>query len=234
MGTGDISSSNHGIIKIILLIALLLSSGLFLGQLIAGPISDDHSSDDVVTIPDTDGDGWNDEEELLAGTDPENPDTDGDGIIDPEDNNALVPLSTTPPTTTSAPTTLPPTTTSPPTTTPAPEQGTTIEVYHFHATHQCTSCKLLGEYAYYTIITYYGDEYEEGKITFSSCDYEDDENSELVEWLNVYGSSIFVIVRWDDGQTEVFNPTNMLWTYISNKSAFAVHFKDYLKEKLCL
>jgi len=41
-------------------------------------------------------------------------------------------------------------------------------------------------------------------------------------------------VRWDDGQTEVFNPTNMLWTYISNKSAFAVHFKDYLKEKLCL
>jgi WD40 repeat protein len=40
---------------------------------------------------DTDGDGWVDELELKAGTDPTNKDTDGDGLWDPHDPNPLVP-----------------------------------------------------------------------------------------------------------------------------------------------
>lgn len=43
---------------------------------------------------DTDGDGWVDEQELRAGTDPTNPDTDGDGLWDPHDPNPLVPEKT--------------------------------------------------------------------------------------------------------------------------------------------
>ena len=35
--------------------------------------------------PDSDDDGWSDEEEVIAATDPNNVDTDGDGIWDPED-----------------------------------------------------------------------------------------------------------------------------------------------------
>jgi len=69
---------------------------------------------------DSDGDGWSDDEEELAGTDPYNADTDGDGIPDPVDPNPLVPQTTTPPPTTAPPTTMPPTTTPPPTTTAPP------------------------------------------------------------------------------------------------------------------
>ena len=39
---------------------------------------------------DSDGDGWDDEHERRAGTNPYNVDTDGDGIRDPEDPNPLV------------------------------------------------------------------------------------------------------------------------------------------------
>jgi len=44
----------------------------------------------VSPIPDSDGDGWNDEQEKKAETDPYNVDTDGDGIWDPKDPNPLV------------------------------------------------------------------------------------------------------------------------------------------------
>jgi len=39
---------------------------------------------------DLDGDGWSDEQERRAGTNPHNVDTDGDGIWDPKDPNPLV------------------------------------------------------------------------------------------------------------------------------------------------
>ena len=73
---------------------------------------------------DSDSDGWTDEEEGLAGTDPFKADTDGDGIKDPVDPNPLVPQTTAPPSTTMPPTTAPPTTmaptTAPPSTTMPP------------------------------------------------------------------------------------------------------------------
>ena len=40
---------------------------------------------------DTDGDGWNDDQERVAGTDPEKADTVGDGYWDPHDANPLDP-----------------------------------------------------------------------------------------------------------------------------------------------
>lgn len=56
-------------------------------------------------VHDSDGDGWTDQQEMNAGTDPYNKDTDGDGYWDPKDDNPLDPdipvtqtVSTLPPT----------------------------------------------------------------------------------------------------------------------------------------
>lgn len=46
---------------------------------------------DAAEVIDTDGDGWSDEQELRAGTDPEKKDTDGDRHWDPLDENPLDP-----------------------------------------------------------------------------------------------------------------------------------------------
>jgi hypothetical protein len=40
-------------------------------------------------VQDSDGDGWTDQQEINAGTDPYNKDTDGDGYWDPKDENPL-------------------------------------------------------------------------------------------------------------------------------------------------
>ncbi len=64
------------IVLIVAVASLLLSSGC-IGQ------------DEKVV--DSDGDGWDDEQELVAGTDPNNVDTDGDGYWDSKDENPLDP-----------------------------------------------------------------------------------------------------------------------------------------------
>ena len=212
------------------IISILLSGGLFFGQLIAGAL-DDGNNEGTMQQEDSDGDGWCDEDEILAGTDPHSADSDGDGFDDPVDPNPLVPQATTPPMTSPPPTTTPAPTT-PPTTTPAPSPEKVIEVYHFHGTHQCTSCVLADEYAWFTIYVYLQEEYDSGLVTYGSYNYEDDENWDLVNWLNVYGSSVFVVERWEDGTTEIYNPTNKLWMLVWDKDQFVNYFKDYLEEKL--
>ena len=41
-----------------------------------------------------------------------------------------------------------------------------VEIYHFHGTHQCTSCIAVGELAEKTVNTYFKDELESGKLVF--------------------------------------------------------------------
>ena len=50
----------------------------------------------IVATPDSDGDGWTDDQERGAGTDPHNVDTDSDEIWDPKDPNPLVAPTPTP------------------------------------------------------------------------------------------------------------------------------------------
>jgi len=59
-----------------------------------GPVSNDGCPEEPEEPEevDSDGDGWSDEQEQRAGTDPYNVDTDGDGIWDPRDSNPLKPV----------------------------------------------------------------------------------------------------------------------------------------------
>ncbi len=82
------------------------------------------------TPKDSDGDGWTDEQEIKAGTDPNLRDTDGDGIWDPKDDNPLdknIPVKQviqTPTPTTISTTVKTPTPTPTPTPTLLPQKGT--------------------------------------------------------------------------------------------------------------
>ena len=54
-----------------------------------------------------------------------------------------------------------------------------VEVFHFHGTHQCYSCKTVGAYAEETVKTYYADEVEKGRVEFRSINGDLPENKEV-------------------------------------------------------
>ena len=163
---------------------------------------------------DSDGDGWTDEEEAIAGTDPTTPDTDGDGIPDPEDPNPLVPAPPAP-------------TTPAPTTPPAPEK--VIELYHFHGTYRCTPCIRVDEYLLFTLETYFPEEVASGLIVYQSLNYELNENSAIVSYLNVFGSSLYLVERESDGTVRIHNYTYKAWELTSNKNNFVSYFENELQ-----
>jgi len=95
---------------------------------------------------DSDGDGWSDDREEKAGSDPFNADTDGDGYWDPLDPNpldsaipaALTPTSTTIPTPTLIPTpTQSPATSTAATPTPRPSQIIQVKLISDEVINEC-------------------------------------------------------------------------------------------------
>ena len=79
--------------------------------------------------------------------------------------------------------------------TDTPKEASTvekIEVYHFHGTNQCYSCKTVGAYAEETLNTFFADELESGKIVFGHINGDLPENQELVKKYEVASASFKV------------------------------------------
>ena len=56
-----------------------------------------------------------------------------------------------------------------------------VEIYHFHRTSQCYSCKTVGAYAEETVNTYFAPELASGKVVFGHINTELPENKALAE-----------------------------------------------------
>lgn len=109
-------------IMFILTLVLLLTIGLGITGCQDG---------EVAPTLDSDSDGWSDDQEEKAGSDPFNVDTDGDGYWDPLDPNPLDSTIPVAPTQTPEPTLIPTPTISPtasPATTPTPRPSQIIQV----------------------------------------------------------------------------------------------------------
>ena len=105
-----------------------------------------------------------------------------------------------------------------------------IEVYHFHATQQCYSCKTVGAYAEETIKTYFADELTSGKIVFASLNVDEGFNLETAKKYGATGSSLWIGVYDNNG----FHPeqnTNV-WYKIDNKKDYMGYLKGIIDKRL--
>jgi hypothetical protein len=105
-----------------------------------------------------------------------------------------------------------------------------IEVYHFHATQQCYSCKTVGEYAEETVNTYFADELKSGKISFASFNVDDGFNMEIAKKYGATGSSLWIGVYDANG----FHPeqnTNV-WYKINDKEDYMNYLKGIIDKRL--
>lgn len=106
-----------------------------------------------------------------------------------------------------------------------------IEVFHFHPTHQCYSCKTVGAYTEETVKTYFSDELDSGKIIFDHINIELPENRETVLKYGVTGSSLWIGVYRNDGNFSKEQNLNV-WYKITDKENYMTYLKQVLEQKL--
>jgi len=106
-----------------------------------------------------------------------------------------------------------------------------IEVYHFHATSQCSSCIAVGKLAEETINTYFANELKSGKIVFAHVNGDLAENNQLVKKYGATGSSLWIGITYKDGTFTKEENVNV-WYKINNKQDYMNYLKDVIESKL--
>ncbi|MBU0456733.1 MAG: nitrophenyl compound nitroreductase subunit ArsF family protein [Nanoarchaeota archaeon] len=105
-----------------------------------------------------------------------------------------------------------------------------LEIYHFHATNQCYSCKTVGAYAEETVNTYFKDELNEGKIIFDHVNVDIYENRDLVIKYSVTGSSLW-LGTYNENEFNAEENTNV-WYKIKDKQDYMNYLKGVIEQKL--
>ena len=105
-----------------------------------------------------------------------------------------------------------------------------IEVFHFHGTNQCYSCKTVGAYAEETVKTYFSDDLKTGKIVFDHINAELPENRDLAMKYEVTGSSLWIGIYMSDGSFSKEENVRV-WYKIKDKQDYMNYLKQVLEQK---
>ncbi len=106
-----------------------------------------------------------------------------------------------------------------------------LEIIHFHGTHQCYSCIMVGDLAEETINTYFENELKSGKITFAHINGELPENNEKVVKYGASGSSLWIGTYYKDG-TFSKEQNNNVWYKIDDKEDYMNYLKEVIEQKI--
>jgi len=106
-----------------------------------------------------------------------------------------------------------------------------VEVYHFHATNQCSSCIAVGKLAEETINTYFASELKSGKIVFGHINVNLPENKVLVDKYEAKGASLLIGVYGKDGSFSKQEDINV-WYKIDNKQGYIDYLKNVIESRL--
>jgi len=106
-----------------------------------------------------------------------------------------------------------------------------IEVYHFHATRQCYTCKTIGAFSEETVNTYFSNELKSGKLVFAHVNVDFPENKALVDRYGAKGSSLFIGAYYSDGTFTKEENTNV-WYKINNKEDYLDYLRGVIESKL--
>ncbi|MFC2124329.1 nitrophenyl compound nitroreductase subunit ArsF family protein [Bacteroidota bacterium] len=89
-----------------------------------------------------------------------------------------------------------------------------IDVYYFHFTKRCVTCKAIESESLQALETIYPDQYNSGQITFHSYNLDESDSKPVADKLKVSGQALLV-VKGDD----VKNLTNQGFMYARSNPA---------------
>ena len=105
-----------------------------------------------------------------------------------------------------------------------------VEVYHFHATRQCYTCKTIGAYSEEMVNTYFADELKSGKLVYAHVNVDLPENKALAEKYGATGSSLLIGVYGKDGSFSKQEDT-AVWSKIYDKEDYIAYLKGVIEQK---
>ena len=105
-----------------------------------------------------------------------------------------------------------------------------VEVYHFHRTQQCYSCRTVGAYAEETLKIYFAPELESGTVVFGHINIEEPENNALVDQYGPTGSSLWIGVYDQTGFRK--EEDVRVWYKIGNKEDYQSYLKGLIEKRL--
>ncbi|HOJ95861.1 MAG TPA: nitrophenyl compound nitroreductase subunit ArsF family protein [Methanospirillum sp.] len=105
-----------------------------------------------------------------------------------------------------------------------------VEVYHFHETDQCYSCRVIGEMSEDLMNTSFRQEIDDGKIIFRHVNVDLPENSDIVSRFGPTSSSVMIGYSDETG----FHAENLiqLWYKLDDKKAFSDELSGTIRKKL--
>ena len=109
-------------------------------------------------------------------------------------------------------------------------EAKTIQVYDFHTTNRCITCKAIEANTKYTLDTYFAEELKDGTITFQILNI-DDENYELAKKFKASGTSLFLNVIGSQKEKQI-DLTAFAFTYGKKQEDFSNRLKNKLKKQL--
>lgn len=106
-----------------------------------------------------------------------------------------------------------------------------IEIFDFHTTNRCITCKAIEANTKYTLDTYFVDELKNGKITFQVVNIDEDENYELAKKFKASGTSLFLNIISSEKEKQI-DLTAFAFTYGKKKDVFSDRLKNKLEKQL--
>ena len=106
-----------------------------------------------------------------------------------------------------------------------------IEVFDFHTTNRCITCKAIEANTKYTLDTYFADEIKNGKITFQIVNIDKDENYELAKKFKASGTSLFLNIIGSEKEKHI-DLTAFAFTYGKKQDEFSKRLKNKLDKQL--
>lgn len=107
----------------------------------------------------------------------------------------------------------------------------TIEVFDFHTTNRCITCKAIEANTKYTLETYFAKELKSGKITFKIINIDEKENEKLAEKFQAAGTSLFLNVVGEKKEKQI-DLTNFAFTYGKKQQEFSEKLKVTIEKEL--
>ena len=120
----------------------------------------------------------------------------------------------------------PPATTEPQTAT----EQVRVDVVYFHRSQRCHSCSYAEEQTLLTLESYFADELQSGKVTFTPVNVQDENNADIIEKYGAYSSQLFINAV--EGNDENIEEVIGFWDFIDDDEGFSLLVRTKITDAL--